>query len=873
MFGSRISAVLIALAHLCLAACGGGGGGGGGSGGGGGGGTANRPPVVVLAGAISVVTGAEATPDASGSSDPDGTAITFAWMLTSKPAGSAVALTGAATARPTFRADKDGTYILSVTVSDGALSTMASTTVTAASNAGDLAAAAAAQLTATVDLGASLILRWRDSFPAGGGYRIETQATDGSWTAVDVIAGVGGGNAPIVWSRAYGGAATWRVVALTAGREIPILSLSGLSALNVDVPAGVQIAIDKADPISGVAQLSVTAAPIGSTVAWTVDGIVIGSGNPLSWNTATVPDSSHALLARLNLGGDVAVDIRRNVTTSNPTLALSATDSIVATNTIRIDVAASSSAGISRVDISVDGGATQTLTAPNGCGAAASCPLGFNRYQFSYNTLTLGSGNHTASITATDTATTTRTISYPFSIANGPSLTLSTPSKGFLIGPTLQLTGSTTTDTGQPVTVTASLGTRPIYTGTAANFSSGIVLANVPGFPPGLGNPPGFTPGDYTLTVVATDVNNKTATIQRPVVVTSGTLQAAELLFVTDDAGTIWGVNGDLVLYRTADQRDHIRNSQTGVVVDLALTGTTTPVDMTLSTNWVFGVAQGAGSICKTTDYCVYRWSTSTGAISVLSDLDPNPPSPTTSVYRQELKLRGNFLIWRTLDRNTINPPSKISIYDISTGAFSLYTPGTRGGGSASIGVAGGLPVVASTGLAPSGGLPGCPNNACVTVWTAAGGERVLANVGSSESVNVRTDGTNVAFSLFLAPTHTGSLSIVPVSGGASTLLSSSTASIIEFDNASLAWSESGGTYALSQAQPKVRIGSSSCPSSPQRLANGLLAFCNFGGSYTWNAVTGVSTLRVETVASPMFITGNWMYFKSGVNVYRVAVS
>jgi hypothetical protein len=872
--GKRFLAVLAGLTYLCLASCG-----GGGSGGGGGGSVGvNHAPTAVAGAAQTAVTGGVVTFDGSASSDPDGTAITFAWTLTSKPAESIAALTGATTAKPSLHVDKDGGYTLSLTVSDGSLSATATTTVTAVSDANDLAAAAAAKLSAIVDMNVSqLRLQWLDSFPAGAGYRVETQATDGSWVTVEAIAGVGGGNSPMLWSRPYSGAATYRVLALASGREIPILSVDGLSALRVSVPTGVQIAIDKAEPVVGVAQLSVSAAPAASTVAWTVDAAAIGSGNPFSWDAATVPDGAHVLIARVALGGDVAVELRRDITTANPNLALSVTSYLTAANTIRIEATATAPGGIASVQASVDGGAVQTLNAPNGCGPAPSCPLGFNRYQFSYNTLTLGSGSHTVSITATDTGGAVRTISYSFSVANGPSLTLSTPLKGFLVGPTLQLTGSTTTDTGQPVTVTASLGTRTIFTSTASSFSGSIVLATVPGDPQ-FGNPPGFTPGDYTLTVVARDVNGKTATVQRPIVITSGTLPAPTFLFTTDEDATILGVHGDLVLYRTTDNRDHIRNSQTGAVVDLAATGTTTPINMTVSADWAFGVAQGADSICKTTDYCVYRWSTATGAVSVLSNLDPNQPSPAISVYRENLQLRGNFLMWRTIDRFASNPPSKISIYNISTGAFSVYNPSTLGGGSASIGVAEGLPVVANIGLSPSAGLTGCAFGFyCVTTWTAASGEKVAASVNAfAPPSGVRTDGANVAYTTFAGlPSRTGSLFVTPVTGGASTLLDAGfgVPSLIDLENGALVWTVSGRTVSISQSQPILTISTTPCAPSPQRLAAGLFAYCKDNQSYTWNAVGGVSTPKVETIAAPLFITTGWLYFKSGVNVYRVPVS
>ncbi|MFT3913557.1 MAG: hypothetical protein QM704_05475 [Anaeromyxobacteraceae bacterium] len=61
--------------------------------------------------------------DASGSRDPDGDALTFAWKLLSAPQGSTAVLTDAATPRATLVPDREGEYRARVTVRDGELAT------------------------------------------------------------------------------------------------------------------------------------------------------------------------------------------------------------------------------------------------------------------------------------------------------------------------------------------------------------------------------------------------------------------------------------------------------------------------------------------------------------------------------------------------------------------------------------------------------------------------------------------------------------------------------------------------------------------------------------------------------------------------------
>ncbi|MBK6316240.1 MAG: tandem-95 repeat protein [Blastocatellia bacterium] len=56
------------------------------------------------------------------SSDVDGDALTYGWTLTVKPAHSKATLSGAATAHPTFYADKPGTYVITLVVNDGTVS-------------------------------------------------------------------------------------------------------------------------------------------------------------------------------------------------------------------------------------------------------------------------------------------------------------------------------------------------------------------------------------------------------------------------------------------------------------------------------------------------------------------------------------------------------------------------------------------------------------------------------------------------------------------------------------------------------------------------------------------------------------------------------
>ena len=82
----------------------------------------NVAPISKIGFAQNVVTGGVVTLDGSASSDANGDQLTYAWTLTSKPTGSLAALSSSVAIKPTFTADFEGSYLVSLVVSDGKLS-------------------------------------------------------------------------------------------------------------------------------------------------------------------------------------------------------------------------------------------------------------------------------------------------------------------------------------------------------------------------------------------------------------------------------------------------------------------------------------------------------------------------------------------------------------------------------------------------------------------------------------------------------------------------------------------------------------------------------------------------------------------------------
>jgi hypothetical protein len=131
-------------------------------------GVANVAPVANAGPNQAVSTNAVVTLDGSASSDANGDPLTYAWTLTTKPAGSAATLSSSASVRPTFTADVAGTYNASLTVHDGKVSSGNNATVSIAASAPNVAPVANAGVAQTVNVGAPVTLDGSGSADANG---------------------------------------------------------------------------------------------------------------------------------------------------------------------------------------------------------------------------------------------------------------------------------------------------------------------------------------------------------------------------------------------------------------------------------------------------------------------------------------------------------------------------------------------------------------------------------------------------------------------------------------------------------------------------------------------------------------------------------
>jgi hypothetical protein len=90
--------------------------------------TAQTPTPVANAGPNqTVATGSTVHLDGTGSTDPSGLPLTYQWSIVTKPSGGTATLSSATASKPTFVADKSGTYAVQLVVSDANGTSPAST--------------------------------------------------------------------------------------------------------------------------------------------------------------------------------------------------------------------------------------------------------------------------------------------------------------------------------------------------------------------------------------------------------------------------------------------------------------------------------------------------------------------------------------------------------------------------------------------------------------------------------------------------------------------------------------------------------------------------------------------------------------------------
>jgi hypothetical protein len=244
---------------------------------------ANSAPVALVSANQNVLAGAVVTLDGTGSTDANRDPLTYNWVLSGKPVGSAAVLNGPNSPKPTFTADLAGTYVASLVVSDGSLtSVVAVGTVTASTvNAAPVAVAGANQI---VKLNTLVNLEGRLS------YDPNRDALSYKW----VLQSKPAGSAATLLAPT---AATPTFTADLAGTYVASLVVSDGQLFSEVVATTVQASASNAPPVAnaGVAQM----VKVGATATLDGSGSSDADGNPLTqvWQLAYRPEGSAAALS------------------------------------------------------------------------------------------------------------------------------------------------------------------------------------------------------------------------------------------------------------------------------------------------------------------------------------------------------------------------------------------------------------------------------------------------------------------------------------------------------------------------------------------------------------------------------------------------
>ena len=745
----------------------------------------------------------------------------------------------------------------------------------------DRVAANQTQLTSTVNLSTNtVLLQWSDSFPAGTNYRIEAQNTDGTFSLVETVSGVGGNGTTMQWQRAVTVSGVYRVVAVLPASTVTISTPQGQSSVSVSVPPSPPtIVLDTTEPVSGSVKLSLSSTSAYPNVTWYTDLRLIGSGtgvgNSVTWNTSSETNSTHLILAKVQVATDSYTEIRRTVSVSNSNIAVSAAASGT-TGTINVDVTASSQFGIARVEAALDGASLGSLTTPNACSSRLGCSSTNNVFRFSINAASAGSGTHSVLVTATDSAGNSKTTTVTVPISNLPGLTVTSPTDGAFVTGTLNLTGSYTTDKAGVVTVIASLGDYQFMNLTSASFSGSMSLA-------------GLSPGSYTLTVRATDSTNAVTVIQRTVTVTTNPANAYTPSFTLGANGQLIAIdssNPAVVLYKADDGSFRVRNTTTSA--EVTLQGTS---GIPFLYSWVLdggnafvdggylGLTSAGYTDCPVS--CLYQWS----ADGVRKNLTTNNPYKKT--YEQHPAAHSGYVIWA--NDNGANPGS-YTLYDVAKGTYTRIDQpaGANYIGNVSFDFAVQNGVISFYYWAQTSGT-GMTSVFDVYKWSSATNTSTKLSSGGARNIYPQTDGQTAAWlqtpiggsttcNGVAVPCTPGSTIVsLPVAGGTASTVSTNANENFQLHDGVLTWVESTST---NKALKALVNGSTSTISSITSAVlygtgGGFVVFGEANKTYSWNASTKTSTLLIDTAPNQVMLGGNTLYFVMGASkaVYRVVLN
>ena len=287
--------------------------------------SSNTAPVANAGPDQNVTTGTQVALDGSGSTDADGDSLSYSWSLVSVPNGSTATLSDTTSVQPTFVADLDGTYNVSLVVNDGSdNSAPDSVDVTASTpNNAPVANAGSNQNVSTGTLvtlngngstdadGDSLTYTWTLTSTPDGSAASLTNATSAQATFVADMAGTYNASLVVNDGRVSSSADTV-VVTASSSNTAPVAN----AGPDQNVTTGTQVALDG----SG----STDADGDSLSYSWSLVSVPNGSTATLSDTTSVQPtfvadlDGTYNVSLVVNDGSDNSAPDSVDVTASTP---------------------------------------------------------------------------------------------------------------------------------------------------------------------------------------------------------------------------------------------------------------------------------------------------------------------------------------------------------------------------------------------------------------------------------------------------------------------------------------------------------------------------------------------------------------------------
>ncbi|MDP9902921.1 hypothetical protein J2W36_005199 [Variovorax ginsengisoli] len=616
-----------------------------------------------------------------------------------------------------------------------------------------------------------------------------------------------------------------------------------------------QIVVNTAEPLSSTVQLTLSTAVTG-TVSWYVDLQLLGAGgaaanSPIAWNTAQVANGPHLIVAQIQRPNGTTDEVRRTVTVNNSAVVLNAR-AVGTRGSVSVDVTASSPSGIASVSLSIDGGPAATLNAPNAC-VSRFCSAN-DGYRFAFDAAVLGSGAHTAVVIATDSVGATKQMTVPFPISNAPIVTVSSPLDGALVSGSLQIDGTASTDKAGTLTITATLGSLEVLRTTSRVFTGAFDLT-------------GVTPGPYTLTIRATDVDKVVGEITRTVVVKSAAAPAPVPLFSLPAGASLLAVDGSSLLYTVAGGAVVLRDMNTAAEVTLARSA-----QIQYSAGWQISggrvYAGGQDTDCNSGFFvCIYEWLPD-GTVSNLTNANP-----AATGYQQNPVAKDGFVVWS-------NSSTGYTIYSASARTFTQVSlpQGANyiGNNAFDLSVSGN--VLRLFFWAQTGGS-GSTSSFEVYEWRSDTASTTQLTSNGLRNVSVQTDGARVAWQRTPLDGGDGTVTLftAPATGGVATAVSTNALATSQYflKEGVLAWVESANTVRMLKANTSTTSATLSTNSTSKLVGSGggRVVFSEQNKLYSWSSASGATTLQSDTVPTQTFVSRNGaLVYRINSSVYRVVL-